>query len=280
MGLLHKASSKVKEKLPLFWDFKQKLNELKLKKFKAKYPFVLEYKDFYIKTAESALELKQVLQLRHRIFFETRLGANSKSYLNEFDAFDLSGDHLLLKRKSDGRVIGCYRVLPSQFNKRFYSETEFDLSDLLSRNGNKLELGRACIDPEFRNGITIYLVWKGLAKYIEMSECRYLFGCSSADFSSPTLLEILKEQLQDHKSDAIAIAPLPEFLNNFPEGQQLTSVPEHIQDLVPPLLRSYISAGAKVYGEPIFDPIFKTYDFFTILDMNDLTDRFRKKFFS
>lgn len=277
MGILKKASQSVIKKVPLFFDFKVKLTELKLKKFRAKFPFIFEYKDYIVKTAESPKELKEIIKLRYRVFFEERLGANSKSFLDEFDSFDLFGDHIILKKKSDDKIIGCYRVISSQFAQKFYSETEFDITDLLMRKGNKLELGRACIDKDYRNGVSIYLVWKGLARYIQLSRSQYLFGCSSADFSSPALLDLLEKQLKLHKDESIKIQALAEVDLHKPKG--ISCAPREVGDLVPPLLRSYIAAGARVFGTPIFDPLFQTYDFFTILDMDNLSPKFRKKFF-
>ena len=44
--------------------------------------------------------------------------------------------------------------------------TEFDLGNIPDSDGDKLEMGRACIHPDFRSGFTFIALWKGLAGYI------------------------------------------------------------------------------------------------------------------
>ena len=48
---------------------------------------------------------------------------------------------------------------------------------------------------------------------------------------------------------------------------------------IPSLLRSYISAGAKVYGAPARDLEFQCIDFFTILNLEELNSSYEKRYF-
>jgi putative hemolysin len=49
--------------------------------------------------------------------------------------------------------------------------------------------------------------------------------------------------------------------------------------MLPPLLLSYINAGAKVIGKPAFDQDFNCLDFLTILKLQDLRSSFKKRYF-
>eukprot|EP00831_Metopus_contortus_P025311 TRINITY_DN21848_c0_g1_i3.p1 TRINITY_DN21848_c0_g1~~TRINITY_DN21848_c0_g1_i3.p1 ORF type:complete len:129 (-),score=13.83 TRINITY_DN21848_c0_g1_i3:58-444(-) len=86
---------------------------------------------------------------------------------------------LMIINKSDDALIGTYRLNCTKFSNNFYSATEFNIDAILELPGDKVELGRACVHPDFRNGMTIALLWKGLSEYMSASESRFFFGCSS-----------------------------------------------------------------------------------------------------
>ncbi|MGG1660883.1 GNAT family N-acetyltransferase [Brevibacillus sp. NRS-1366] len=61
----------------------------------------------------------------------------------------------------------------------FFSETLFDLSQSLLPRTRMLELGRSCVDPAYRNGRVIQLLWEGIADYVNEHGYDYLVGCAS-----------------------------------------------------------------------------------------------------
>ena len=53
-----------------------------------------------------------------------------------------------------------------------------------------------------------------------------------------------------------------------------------LQELeIPPLLRGYLLAGAKVYGLPAYDEDFACFDLFTKLEVKDINLSFLKRYF-
>src|SRR5690625_5730930 len=48
-------------------------------------------------------------------------------------------------------------------------------------------VGRACIREELRNGRVLFLLWKGLAGYLEYYKKRYLFGYSALQTTNPNV---------------------------------------------------------------------------------------------
>ncbi|PIP83929.1 MAG: hypothetical protein CO113_02130 [Elusimicrobia bacterium CG_4_9_14_3_um_filter_62_55] len=98
---------------------------------------------YRIKTAESPGELLAALRLRHEVFFRERLGRTLPGEI-DFDRFDLFADHLIVVDEEANRLIATYRMLCSNFARRFYSETEFEIEGFLAAGGVKLELGRGC----------------------------------------------------------------------------------------------------------------------------------------
>jgi putative hemolysin len=256
----------------------------KLRYFKPKVLFSLDTSRFVIKTVENSHELEKALNLRYEVFYEELL--NRKAFLNiDVDKFDPVCDHLIILDKRSERVVGTYRLISSTYSNRFYSETEFLMENLKSAPGNKLELGRACIHKDYRNGITLSLLWKGISEYMRRIDARYLFGCSSINTTNIVEISLIYRYLKElHlSSDDFRIYPrerhiirhINQYLETFDRFEIKT---ETIEELIPPLLKSYIRAGAKVCGEPALDRKFKCADFLTVLDIKLLNDSYEKRY--
>lgn len=151
----------------------------RMKNFFAHIPIYIEKKNYIVKTADSPEELKEALRLRHDVFLEEMLKRKKRSGLDK-DKFDKHCDHLIIIDKRNSKVIGTYRLQSSLHTKKWYTATEFHMRQIKKLPGNKLELGRACVHPDYRNGITIALLWDGISAYITASESSYLFGCSAS----------------------------------------------------------------------------------------------------
>src|SRR5215510_10011885 len=103
-----------------------------------------------VKLATSLAEIDRAMRLRFEVFnLELQEGLRS-SYDKGYDSdpYDAYCDHLIVKEIASDSVVGTYRLLrKSRAEKQigFYSENEFDLSNLLKLPGDLLELGRSCI---------------------------------------------------------------------------------------------------------------------------------------
>ena len=92
---------------------------------------------------------------------------------------DILCDHLMIIEKKSQQVVGTYRVASSHYTQKFYSQGEFALEGLLVEDGPKIELGRACISKDHRNGMVMKLLWRGIGEYFKATRSRILFGCTS-----------------------------------------------------------------------------------------------------
>lgn len=256
----------------------------KIREFKPRQSIYYESEDFIVKTAEVSAELLSVLELRHEIFVRQWQGRTHFSGLDA-DEFDFLGDHLLIINKADNKIVGTYRVLCSHFTQEFYSQSEFILDQFLQWPSVKLELGRACIHNEYRNGNTIDLLWKGLSRYIKSTEARYLFGCASIKSVDMNILAALYKDFAQKNlwTDEYQLRPVSKY--RFPQAIDIEQTQssklskQELRDLIPPLLRSYFHAGAKVYGQPAWDKVFACTDLLTILDMSALNTKFKQRYF-
>ena len=236
----------------------------------------LETSRYRIRSVERRSDLVRLFELRSRIFSLDYGRAPPPNGL-DVDRFDFAGDHLAIECKQTGKWVGTYRLISSHHTDFFYSGTEFMIDDFLNAPGVKLELGRACIEPEHRNGITLALLWKGILEYATRSGARYLFGCSSVKIQSEMQMQAL---LETWSSDGRIgsewqIQPLPPF--EFDVKATEFDSPRH-QVETPPLLKSYFKAGAKVFGRGVYDREFHCVDFFTVLDLNDMESAYERRF--
>lgn len=236
----------------------------------------LETSRYRIRTIESRSELVRLLELRSNIFSKDYGRAPPPSGL-DVDRFDFVADHLAIECKQTGKCVGTYRLISSLQTSFFYSGTEFKIDDFLSTPGTKLELGRACIEPEHRNGITLTLLWKGILEYASKSGARYLFGCSSVKTESESRADALIStwQAEGRVGTEWQIQPLPAFAFEA-ESPGIADTAEWIE--TPALLRSYFKAGAKVYGRGAYDREFHCVDFFTVLDLDEMEDAYERRF--
>ena len=245
-------------------------------------PHVSIYKEttgYILKTVDDPGELSDVFRLRYDNFLShTHHGKKMQGL--DVDHFDAKCDHIIIIHKETKKTCGTYRVFSSLFNKEFYSQMEFDISRFLDIPGNKMELGRACVDRDFRNMTVIDLLWVGIAEYIQRIKARYLFGCSSIGTTDPELIKSLSFYFRrnNHVSDQYKVSTWPSYhldlddVNSFEDERD-------IKKQIPPLLGSYLSAGAKIHGTVAFDKDFECIDFFTILRLTDLSSLYKKRYF-
>ena len=129
-------------------------------------------RNLVVTLATSPSEVLAAQKLRWRVFVE-ELGARLNTPVQgvDSDRFDAHCAHLIVRDEDNGRIVGCYRILSPDAARRtggYYSETEFDLGRLDHLRPQMVEIGRACIDADYRqNAAVIALLWSGLARYMQ-----------------------------------------------------------------------------------------------------------------
>ncbi|MDD4309118.1 MAG: GNAT family N-acetyltransferase [Candidatus Cloacimonetes bacterium] len=255
------------------------------KNYKANIVINIERKNFIVKTADSSEELLEALRLRHDVFITELLKRKKKSGIDK-DRFDKACDHLIIIDKRCNKIIGTYRLQSSLYTRKWYTATEFHMRQIKRLPGNKLELGRACVHPDFRNGVTISLLWEGIRAYITASESSYLFGCSSIKTMDKEEIRLIYYYLKQngHISDDHRVRPKGKFkvpgLKKHVKRQpiQIENIEHNLmRDKIPPLLNSYLRVGAKVCGIPAMDKGFKCIDFLTLMNVADLAEARKRK---
>jgi putative hemolysin len=225
--------------------------------------------------ARDRAEIHAAQRLRWRIF-AGEMGArlcSAEPGLDE-DRFDPFCDHLVVRDANE--IVGTYRILAPDGARRagaFYSETEFDLSRLQPIRGRMAELGRACIDPRYRSGGVIALLWSGISRYALARGYEYLAGCASMSLADGgggarvMYVGLPSTSMAPTEHRVFPRRPLP-------AGRSGSGA----KSSVPPLLKGYLRCGAYVCGEPSWDPEFDTADFFMLLPMSRMAARYARHF--
>lgn len=239
---------------------------------------------YQVKTARTKEEVLEALSLRHEIFHGEFMGGEAGAGI-DIDRYDAFSDHLCIIDLRLSKIVGTYRLLSSEFTNSFYSESEFQLAQFLSIPGRKLELGRACVHKDYRSGLVISLLWRGIGNYMQQSGARYLFGCASVKTLNVAEILGVHRSLVENEvaSDQYAVRPHGEYKIHAYEVQfrrhtLKTSADSPELKELPPLFSAYLRAGAKVYGYPALDSAFECADFFTVLDVEALPENYRQRF--
>ncbi|WP_213410140.1 GNAT family N-acetyltransferase [Xylanibacillus composti] len=235
--------------------------------------------------ATSQDDIEEALRLRYRVFVEEekKLQLMNDSGLEQ-DRYDEFCDHLIVKHLGSGQVVGTYRLLPGDRAMQhggFYSESEFDLNGFAEQKPMTMELGRSCVDPAYRSGKVIQMLWEGIAACLASSHHKYLIGCASVRLKSLDELNLIYTMLRRRSiiTDRFGIRPLATHrISGLREVETELSDKELFRRL-PPLMKGYQWLGAEIGGDPAYDDIFETIDFLIVLEKERVTRRYQKHFF-
>ncbi len=198
------------------------------------------------------------------------------------DHFDEHCDHMLVRDDATGEFVGCYRMLPPDRAAAaggYYTATEFDLTQLDPEGMRIVEMGRACVVPDHRNGSVLTLMWAGILHYIQLTGYEWVMGCVSvpmqdtpADAPGVNVRGVRDLLLGRHASDPERrVHPYNPVVV---EGKTLDELTPPSRPKLPPLVRGYLRLGAEICGEPAHDPAFAVADFVVLLGLDTINTRY------
>jgi putative hemolysin len=244
---------------------------------------------YRLRLAQGIEDCEAACRLRFKVFNIEMGEGLERSYETGIDTdhFDVFCDHLLVEDKSDGRIVGTYRMQSGStaaMNLGYYSEQEFEFAPYEPLRRDMLELGRASIDCEHRTPEVLTLLWRGIAQYANEMGLRYLVGCSSMNSKDPVEGWRMYRELERYRvSPEFETVPTSSY--SCPTGQQgaetqLSSTPQDtsMPTKVPKLLKTYLTIGARICAPPAWDREFGTIDFLTLLDLKMLALAARNRF--
>lgn len=229
-----------------------------------------------VSIARNPFEIEEAQRLRYKVFAE-EMGANIGKNGLDIDGFDAYCDHLIIRDVDTQRVVGTYRILSAQMAGEaggFYSAGEFDLSRLQHLFPHTVEVGRACVHSDYRQGSTIAMLWAGLAQYMKQHQYQYMIGCASVSMAdgghtAASLYQHLvgNQHLAPAEYRVFPHCPLP-----------IQALNTNLEVSCPALIKGYLRLGAYICGEPAWDPEFNCADMLIMLPMSRINPRYAAHF--
>lgn len=246
--------------------------------------------------ARRGSEIEEAKRLRYRVFCE-EMGAQIESapsavsaavthgvYSGEArnnggideDRFDAYCEHLIVRDLEHAETVGTYRILTPRAAVAaggYYSEAEFDLARLSHLRPGMMELGRSCVHRDYRNGTVIGLLWRGVIQYMHQHGYRHVMGCASIGLADGGRLAAATwSTVERHFMGPADYRVFPRLRLPVEALQPADAIE------LPPLIRGYLKLGAFICGEPAWDPDFNTADLLTLLPLERMAARHRRRF--
>ena len=223
-------------------------------------------------------------RLRHDVFtsepgFELAGAIDGR----DADRFDEYCDHLLVREDNSGELVGCYRMLPPPgaiAAGGLYTATEFDVEGIDPLRPSLVEMGRAVVREDHRNGGVVLLMWAGILAYLDRCGYDYVAGCVSVpvqgcEGDAPgSQIRGVRDFVRRRHAAPYTVHPYRPVII---DGSGLDDIDPPTRVSVPPLMRGYLRLGAQVCGEPAHDPDFGVGDFPALLDKRQADVRYLRR---
>jgi L-ornithine Nalpha-acyltransferase len=232
-----------------------------------------------LRLSRDPVEIEAAQRLRYRVFYE-ELGAVptrvARAARIDRDRFDAVADHLLVVDLERGGarqppcVVGCYRLLRESVARRaggFYTAREFDLGGVRCADGEMMELGRSCVEPEYRTGTVVQLLWRGIADYIDGHGVGLMLGCASLPGTDPEAAAVALSFLHHNVLAPEGLRPRA-LADRYVPTDRIPAADVDARAALkqlPPLLKAYLRMGGMIGEGAVIDRQFNTIDVCLVL---------------
>jgi putative hemolysin len=243
-----------------------------------------------VRLAVTRAEIEAAQALRFRVFY-AEMGARpdpaAAATARDRDAYDDVADHVLIVDHAIGggpeAVIGTYRLIQREAAERvgrFYSADEYDIAPILAFPGRVLELGRSCIQAEYRGRPAMQLLWRGIAAYVFLHQIDIMFGCASLPGTDPDALAAELAYLHHHHLAPPALRPRAvagRYVDMRRLGPEAID-PRRVPAQLPPLIKGYLRLGGFVGDGAVIDHAFNTTDVAVVVKTDLVTDKYYRHY--
>ena len=228
--------------------------------------------------AQDPHEVSAAQRLRHDVLAEDFPGLAEQATPGlDADRYDDFAEHLVVRESGSGAVVGTYRMISPAAAVQaggFYAESLFDLSRLDPIRARMLEIGRACVHRDHRDGAVVNLLWRGIARYAARTGCTYVAGSPSIPLTDGGSTAA---GVWDQLSRSRRLAP-PELRVVPHTPWRPDGVARPARHTVPAVVRGYLLAGAMVCGPPAHDTVLRSADLFMLLDTSTMPPGYARRY--
>lgn len=194
------------------------------------------------------------------------------------DRFDPYCVHLLVRDRESGDVAAACRVLTpegARHTGRYHVEDNFDLALLRLLRGRMVEVESACVDPAHSFPVVVPLLWSALARLLLERRLDYVVSRVSLDVADGGHAAASIYRWASGRAES------PEDLRVFPVRRlALDRLHGTRSASAPPLLKSFLTLGAWVCGEPALDAELRRAEVPFLLPLARMHTRYTRQFLS
>lgn len=195
------------------------------------------------------------------------------------DEYDDVCDHLIALDIDKDQVIGTYRLIKKShlgnLNK-FLTETEFNIETI--KKYELLEVGRAVVKEEYRDGVTIGMLWKGVIRYAVAENVDIMIGTASFHGTDPMLYKNTLSYLYDNHLSPVDIrcyANKDSYSKlKLSDSYDLLTIKKEM----PALIKGYLNLGATIGDGAYIDKDFNSVDVLIVLVIKEINPRYLKRY--
>jgi L-ornithine Nalpha-acyltransferase len=234
-------------------------------------------------------DIRAAQELRYKVFFEEMGAPPTEAALKtkrDEDVFDAVCDHLLVVDHLDEysyKVVGNYRMIRRDAMRkigRFYTDGEYDITPIHNYQGEILEVGRSCVDIEYRNRAAMQLLWRGIGAYVSKFNIDILFGCASFHGMDPQEHAMALSYLYHYHLAPEELRPVA-LKNRYVE---MNLMPKEAVDAkrafasLPALIKGYIRLNGYVGLGAVIDPEYNTTDVSIVVKIDHVSDKYAHRY--
>ncbi|MGX5667365.1 GNAT family N-acetyltransferase [Rhizobium daejeonense] len=239
--------------------------------------------------ARNEREIDAAQAVRYRVFVEemkAQVAPEAARLQRDIDSWDAVCDHLLVVDRAiegdpEDQIVGTYRLLRhdvAMAHGGFYSDSEFAISELVSRHPEKrfMELGRSCVLPAYRTKRTVELLWQGCWAYALQHRADAMFGCGSFPGVHPEEHALALSFLHHNTSvrGEWTVSAKPELYREMDLMPVEAINARKALSAMPPLIKGYLRLGAMVGNGAVVDHAFNTTDVLIVLPIASISGRY------
>lgn len=234
-----------------------------------------------VKLLETEEELEKARRLRYEELILFHRDRDDISYEESYNDVDRFCDNLIAIDTDTNEVVGSYRLINKEHLDKtggFACDATFDVTAIKNSPEKAVELGRAVVKEEYRDGIVIKCLLQGLFRYLLEYGAKYTFGIiylpKMDEKAFDNLVSYFYTRLLD-KNELDIKAREPSFsLNRKPKQEiDLALVKKHI----PPLVKAYLMLGCRFAGTGcVSDKLFDSPGVMLVVDKDNIDDRLVK----
>ncbi|MBR4745411.1 MAG: GNAT family N-acetyltransferase [Clostridia bacterium] len=226
--------------------------------------------------AKDKADIEAAEKLRYEMLLMDFNSENTNANATDKSEYDDICEHLVAIDTDTNKVVGTYRVLASNKLPKgamWITEHEFDITNLKNCGEGIVELSRAVVHADYRNGSVIKMLWKALFVYALKYNIRYLFGTASYHGIDKGKYTNSFAWLNDKYlvDDVLSCTPI-EHAVEFGTSYDL----EKAKEETPSLIKGYLAMGSKVTKGGYIDYEFGSIDVLTILDLKNVSRVFER----